>query len=228
MDDEVTKQPDRDPGTPEQPESAGVQRAAATVTTTTPVVLDAATARKRNKTFRDMLLSVGLIAVVVLLFVGLNGGFTFSPGHPDDSGPAPTADATKQFADAPRVLPFTPAVPKNLPADWHANSSAMTNPETLEAGMPLTVRGGWLTPGGGFIALVASNAAPAKLLRAEFNDAAPDTGTVKAGGADWTVTTGVRSEAAWYRTTAGGITYLITGDANEADFRTLADSISGA
>lgn len=184
--------------------------------------------RKLNKTFRDMLFSVGLIAVVVLLFVGLNGGFTFAPGAPVDSGPAPTANAVKQFADAPRVLPFTPAVPKNLPSAWHANSSAVTNPDSVEQGTPLTVRAGWLTSEGTFIALIATNAEPSALLRSEFNAASPDAGTVSAGDAKWTETTGMRTEAAWYRTASSGITYLITGDADELAFRAMAASIAGA
>lgn len=175
---------------------------------------------------RDMALSMGVIVVVVLLFVGLYGGFTFSPGRPTDSGPAPTADAVKAFADAPRRLPFTPAVPTRIPTEWHANSAAISNPDTVAAGAPLTVRGGWLVPGGHFIALVASNSPPSELLPAEFGAAAPDTGRVTAGGTDWTVTTGVRGESAWYRT-AGGITYLITGSADVSAFRTLAASIAG-
>lgn len=184
-----------------------------------------------NKTVRDMALSMGLIAAVVLIAVGMYGGFSFSPGRASSNAPPPSADAVKEFADAARLLPFTPAVPQKLPADWHANSAAITDPNdlpngTLAAGTPLTVRGGWLTPTG-FVALVASNAEPAALLRSEFNDAGPDRGTVQIRGADWTVTTGMRSEAAWYRVGKGGVTYLITGDAAAAAFHTMAASIAG-
>jgi hypothetical protein len=177
---------------------------------------------------RDMVLSMGVIVVVVLLFVGLYGGFSFSPGRPTDSGPVPTADAITAFADAPRRLPFTPAVPTRIPGDWHANSAAITNPDTVAAGTPLTVRGGWLVTGGRFIALVASNSPPDELLRSEFGAAPPDTERVTAGGADWTVTTGVRGESAWYRAAPGGVTYLITGSADVSAFRTLAASIAGS
>lgn len=176
---------------------------------------------------RDMALSMGLLAVVVLLFVWLNGGLSVSGGRPADTEPAPTADAVKEFADAPRVLPFTPAVPKNIPAGWHPNSAATTDPGTAPAGTPLTVRGGWLVDGR-FVGLVATNAAPADLLSAEFAAAAPDSGTVSAGGAEWTVTTGLRSEVAWFRTGADKITYLITGSADQAAFRSVAASIAGS
>lgn len=170
---------------------------------------------------------MGVIVVVVLLFVGLYGGFSFSPGRPTDSGPVPTADAVKAFADAPRRLPFSPAVPTKIPGDWHANSAAISNPDTAAAGAPLTVRGGWLVSGH-FIALVASDSSPAELLRAEFGAAAPDTGRLTAGGADWAITTGVRGETAWYRVAPDRITYLITGSADESAFRTLATSIAGS
>lgn len=175
---------------------------------------------------RDMALSIGLIGVVVLLFVWLNGGLSISGGRPADTGSAPTANAVQEFADAPRVLPFAPAVPKNIPAGWHPNSAATTDPESAPAGTPLTVRGGWLVDGR-FIALVATNAAPTDLLSAEFAAAAPDSGTVWAGGAEWTVTAGLRSEVAWFRTGTHGITYLITGSADQATFRSVADSIAG-
>lgn len=173
-----------------------------------------------------MALSMGLIAVVVLIFVGMYGGFSFSPGRATSNAPPPSADAVKEFSDAHRLLPFTPAVPKGIPTDWHANSAAITNPDNTDADTPLTVRGGWLTPTG-FVALVASNAQPAALLRSEFPAAGPDRGTVLISGTAWTVTTGRRAEAAWYRVGVGGITYLITGDADVATFRALAASIAG-
>lgn len=173
-----------------------------------------------------MALSMGLIAVVVLIFVGMYGGFSFSPGRATSDAPPPSADAVKEFADAPRLLPFTPAVPKGIPADWHANSAAITNPDDTDADTPLTVRGGWLTPSG-FVALVASNAQPAALLRSEFSAAGPDRGTVLISGTEWTVTTGMRAEAAWYRVGTGGVTYLITGDADATTFHTMAASIAG-
>lgn len=179
---------------------------------------------KRNKTMRDMALSMGLLVVVVLLFVGINGGFTFSPGTPTDTGPVPSADATGQFAKASRLLPFSPIVPQGIPDDWHPNSAAQTDPDGTPAGTPLTVRAGWLIPDGKFIGLIASNAEPSALLASEFGTAGADTGTVDIDGATWTTTTGIRTEAAWFRTT-GGVTYLITGSAEESAFRTLAGAV---
>lgn len=175
---------------------------------------------RRNKTIRDIALSMGLLVVVVLLFVGLYGGFSFSPGGPSDDGPTPTADAAGLFTRASRVVPFAPVFPQSLPADWTVNSAAITEPDDVAAGTPLTVRSGWLVAGR-FIALVTSNAEPARLLSSEFGGSPSPTGTVDIDGAEWTTTTGLRGEPAWYRT-FGGITYLITGSADTTAFRTLA------
>lgn len=179
------------------------------------------------KTYRDMLLSMGLLTLLALGFVALNGGLSFAPtgpGMPQDS--QLTVDASAEFAHANRLLPFTPAVPTRLPGDWKANSADTTDPTTVPAGRPLTARAGWLTPTG-FIALVASNAEPGPLLVAEFGSAAPQTGTITVAGDVWAVTTGVRGEAAWYRRSDAGVTYLITGNADGAAFGTLAGSIAG-
>lgn len=180
--------------------------------------------KSRNKTMRDMVLSMGLLVVVVLLFVGINGGFTFSPGTPTDSGPVPTADATGEFAKASRTLPFSPIVPQSLPASWHANSATHTDPDGLAAGTPLTVRGGWLIPDGKFIALIATNSDASTLLASEFGAAGTEQGTVVIDGASWTVTTGVREEQAWFRS-IDKVTYLITGSAEQSAFHTLAAAV---
>lgn len=200
---------------------AGEQVTPASGSAPTPPAAPPPVQNRRNKTMRDIALSMGLLVVVVLVYVGLYGGFSFSPGGPSDSGPTPTADATGGFARASRLVSFSPAVPGPIPSDWHPNSSAITDPQAVAPGTPLTVRGGWIIPDGRFIGLVASNADPSRLLASEFGQSAATTGTVDVDGVSWTTTTGLRGEAAWY-TTANGITYLITGSADESAFRTLA------
>ncbi|NNG35285.1 DUF4245 family protein [Nakamurella aerolata] len=194
---------------------------------------------KRNKTIKDMVWSIGLLAVVVLAAAGIYGFFSFSPGRPTE-GPVPQADVAAEFAKAPRVLPFTPVVPTDLPDDWQGSSALISRGDndpgvvrrghqpSSETGTPATVRGGWQTPDG-FISLVASNAAPEKLLADEFGTIGADAGTVQIGRQQWTVTTGVRDESAWYTTLGSGssaISYLITGSASPAAFRTLAEAIA--
>lgn len=170
-----------------------------------------------------MTLSIGAIVVVVLLFVAINGGFSFSLGEPT-GGTAASADVQGGFGTASRQAGFAVVVPTGLPANWHGNSFSITPaPGTDEA--PPTVRGGWLTPGGAFITLIQSSGKPAAVLAAELGRTAASTGTVDAGGTTWSVRPGVRQETAWSRT-SGGVTLLITGNASPADFTTLARAVA--
>jgi len=189
-------------------------------------------ADRRQKTLRDMALSLGLVAVVALILVGMYGGISFSPGQATD-GQTPTADVTGGFQRAEPLVGFTVVIPPGLPADWHPNSFSFTDPATGEGpgattGGPPAVRGGWLTPDGRYITLVESSGPVPKVLDAELGGEGTRTasGTEQVGDAEWTVTTGRRGEAAWFRTdgTDGGVTFLITGTATPDDFRTLAQA----
>lgn len=182
-------------------------------------------AERRNKTMRDMAISMGLIVVAVVAVAWLYNGMSVSPGHATDQGPAPSTDVSVELARVNRVVGFTPLQPAVLPADWRPQSFTYA----LAADAPAkaaTVRAGWLTPDGRFISLIQAQTTPEALLSGEYGTSGPATGTVSAGGADWTVTTGARTEAAWYRE-VGGLVVVITGSAAEADFRILADALTG-
>ena len=190
-------------------------------------------ADRQPKTLRDMALSLGLVAVVALILVGMYGGISFSPGQPT-AGQTPTADVTGGFQRAEPLVGFAVVVPAGLPADWHPNSFSGTDPSTgtgpgATDGGPPAVRGGWLTPEGRFITLIESTGTVPEVLEAELGSTATRTatGTEQVGGAEWTVTTGRRGEAAWFRTD-GDVTFLITGTATADDFRTLAQAATPA
>jgi len=180
-------------------------------------------ANRRNKTIRDMALSMGAIVVVVLLFVGINGGFSLSFGKPT-GGTAASADVEGGFKTATRATGFPVIVPHGVPGSWHGSSFSIAGPPgTPEA--PPTVRGGWLTPSGSYITLIESSGSPLTVLTAELGTSGAGSATVTAGGATWTVSPGVRSETAWSRT-ANGVTLLITGSAAPADFGVLAGAVA--
>jgi hypothetical protein len=182
-------------------------------------------AQRKNKTLRDMSISMGVIVLIALVFSLLNGGFSFSPGRAS-GGNSPTADVQGGFATASRTTDFAVVPPKGVPATWHGSSFSLT-PAPGTAAAPPTVRGGWLTENGSYITLIESSGAAPAVLTAEIDaDAARTTGSVVAGGTQWATGPGVRQEVAWSRT-AAGLTYVITGNAPPEDFQQLATAVAG-
>jgi hypothetical protein len=129
------------------------------------------------------------------------------------------------FEHAGESVDFPVTVPGEIPDQWHPNSFTVADPAADGARTVPTVRGGWLTADGDYIELVESSASPEVLLKSEFGAAAPSGGTIEAGNANWSITTGMRSEAAWYRSD-GVTTLMITGDAPKEDFVTLAEAVA--
>lgn len=184
-------------------------------------------ATRRNKTIRDMVLSMGVIVAAVLVFVFVQGGASFSPGGPSGgSGPVPTADLVLGFAAAPQHVQFAVVTPHGVPATWKANSFSTTPPGGDNA-PPAAVRAGWIVPGGAFITVIQSAGTPEVVETTELgteHTVGPATGSIEAGGDTWTVVPGRRAEMAWVRA-AAGITVIITGSASAADFATLATTL---
>jgi hypothetical protein len=167
-----------------------------------------------------------VVVLVVVAFMALYGSrIDFSPGAQPVSGDTPTADVVGGFTHARGSLPFPVVVPRGVPDDWHPNSMSVSDPMLDGPGTVPTVRGGWITPDGAFITLIESSGGVDQLLAAEVGGSGPRTGTVQAGGT-WTVTTGVRNEAAWVRS-AARTSYLITGNATSEEFRALAEAVAG-
>lgn len=176
--------------------------------------------------------------VVVLVLVGLialyQGNVSVSPGAQVTAGETPTADVISGFQHAQATLPFTVIVPQSVPEDWHPNSLTVSDPMTDNVGVTKvgtvpTVRGGWITPTGAFITLIEAAGTIDQVVAGELGESRPVLGRIETGGAEWTVTTGVRREAAWLRTVDDGdgvTTFLITGNAAEDDFRILAGAIA--
>jgi hypothetical protein len=172
-----------------------------------------------------MSISMGVIVIAVLVFVGLEGGFSFSPGKAT-GGSIIATDVVGQFSTAGRTSGFAVVVPKGIPKTWQGSSFSITQPPgTPDA--PPTVRGGWQTPSGSYITLIESSGSVNAVLAAELNGANGSvTGSVTAGGAEWAISPGVRQEVAWSRTD-GAIVLLITGNATPAEFQQLAVAVAG-
>lgn len=177
---------------------------------------------RRSLTMKDMWGAVAVLVVSLVVVLGLMGTIGF--GNDMNSGETPTADVTAGLTKSAAALQLPLAIPEGLPADWQPNSFAQTDPFT-SGGTRTVVRGGWITGSGHFIGLVQSTDAADVLVADEFGSGRTSSAVVPAGGVDWSVYPGARSESAWVRT-AGPISIMITGSAPEDDFRTLADSIA--
>lgn len=185
---------------------------------------------------KDMVMTMAVVLVVVGLIALYGNNVSFAPGGQATEGATPTADVIGGFSHASATMDFQITVPEGVPADWHPNSLSVSDPDVsndgiAQVGTLKAVRGGWITPQDTYIQLVETAGDTAQTLQSEFGQARAISETVQAGGATWSVTTGVRSEAAWIRTvdtTETRTTLLITGNASEDDFRALAQAVAAA
>lgn len=182
-------------------------------------------ADRRNKTTRDMVISMAVVVGALLLIVGAYGGFSFSPGGPSEDTPPPVTDVIVGFTRAGPALDFESVVPRDLPAEWVANSFVLKTAANYGADVIPVARGGWLTGNGNYIALFESPATPADVLGQEIAPNLSSSVAVPAAGVSWDVYPGVRNEVAWVRV-ADGATIIITGSASEADFNILAKAVT--
>ncbi|MEO7124509.1 MAG: DUF4245 family protein [Nakamurella sp.] len=203
-------------------------------------------AGRRKMGSKDMVMTMVIVLAVVGLIAVYGQNVSFAPGGQAAAGPVPTANVVGGFSHAKATMDFAITVPGNVPESWHPNSLSVSDPEVSNDGISQVgtlkaVRGGWVTAKDTFIQLVEAAGNISQVLTSEFGQTRQVTGTVEAGGASWSVTTGVRSEVAWVRTVAspnsvnsdgstkgGRTTLLISGNASEADFRALAAAVSDA
>jgi uncharacterized protein DUF4245 len=181
-------------------------------------------ARARTTT-RDLIGSLVVLLVLIGLVVVLTRGCEFSPSGPTvDPNTVPSVDATRELTSAGRRVDFPIRVPA-LPADWRSNSM---NTVPVGAGSEATVavRVGWITPGEGYLRLSQSKAPVEPLVVTEAGGGITpqNRGTVDVGGRQWKVFPGKGTEVAWVLA-LDEVTLLITGNASEPDFRTLATAV---
>lgn len=168
-------------------------------------------------------LAVTLIVVGFIAVYGYN--VSFSPTGKPVTGELSTANVTRGFDHAAKTMPFPVHIPSDIPEDWHPSSFTMSTPQGDGVGTVPTVRGGWVTPVGAYITLIESAGSVSGLLRDELESSGTERGSVDVNGTNWTITDGLRNEEAWVRQTDDAA-LLITGNATEADFLTLAEAIA--
>jgi hypothetical protein len=174
-----------------------------------------------------MVLSMLVLALGVLALTGLTRSCSFSPGGPSaNSGAAPSVDAPAQLQQAARSTGFPIRLPA-LPAGWRANSAA-TVAVGSGASASVAVETGWLTPGGHYLKMAQSGGMVPDLVRTETGqDAGTPSDTIEIDQTRWSVFPGVRTESAWVAD-FGGVRVLLTGNGDDAEFRTLAVALRSA
>ncbi|MCI2421629.1 DUF4245 domain-containing protein [Saccharopolyspora sp. K220] len=175
------------------------------------------------RTASAMVFAILPLVLVAFGVAGLVGQCSFNPGGPSiEGGPVPTVDVPGELRDAAERVDF-PVREPNLPADWRANSANVT---TLGSHAQV-VRVGWLTGGARYLRLAQSTASEEELVTAETRQPPHAEGTVDVAGRQWVSYESVRGERAWV-SERDGVRLLITGNADEPEFRTLAEAAIAA
>ncbi len=130
-----------------------------------------------------MVLSMLVLLVPIALIVGL---FQFLGGDREVNvvDPAPAVAEARQAGLA--VAP-----PHGLPSGWRPTSAV-----TRAAHGTVTLRIGYVSPSGGFVQLIESNADAEPLLRDELDGGTRPSGTERIGGRSWQAYPGREKERA--------------------------------
>ncbi len=173
--------------------------------------------RAAKFTASNMVRSLLPLTVIVLALVGL------AALRQNDVDPVRTVETTSgtQLAAARASYPLQ--VPQGLPDDWRATSVSTDAGNATEAGDPVTLSIGYVTPDEEFAGFVIGDEPRAEDLARVLDGRSGDT-PVEIGGEEWTQTTTARGETA-YLLDADGATVAVTGSATDDELRTLAASV---
>ena len=177
---------------------------------------------------RDMIGAVVVLLLIIGAVLAFYGGCEFSPGGPTvDPESAPSADASGELERAARSAAFAVREPA-VPDGWRPNS-ASTTAVGAGATASVVVRVGYLTSGGAFLQISQSGGDAGEVVAKETGQAEPPkaAGTVDVDGVTWTTYPGRRDEAAWVAD-LDGVVVLVTGSAQEDEYRQLAKAAQDA
>ena len=156
---------------------------------------------------------------LVLICLALVGWMAFKQSGVDpvrEVDPASTVQLAAARAGYPVVAPA------GLPEGYRP-TSARTDAGGADAGDPVTLEIGYLTPSAEYAGFVVSDDARADAVD-DVLDGAQQQGSVDLGGQAWTRGTTERGETALSRT-ADGVTVLVTGSASDEELETVAGSV---
>ncbi|MDA4890085.1 DUF4245 domain-containing protein [Streptomyces sp. MS2A] len=155
----------------------------------------------KQKTARDMVLSLGVILLAGLVM------WLFIP-HDDGDGPdIKRVDYTVELTTARRAAPYPVAAPEGLAKEWKPTSVRYRGAEDNAWHL------GYHAPDGEYVAVEQSTGRPAEFIE-EASQGGRKTGTTEEiGGRTWTRYTGGRYEALVLQDTGGvkGATTVVAG-----------------
>ena len=183
------------------------------------VVRTSADERAAKFTAANMVRSLLPLTVIVLVLVGV---VALRQNSADPVRPVEISSGI-QLAAARASYPLL--VPQDLPDDWRPTSIRTDAGNATEAGDPVTLAIGWVTPDEEYAGYVVGDDPRADDLDAVLSGAT-EQGTAQIGGRSWVQLTTARDETA-YRLDAGDdVTAVVTGSASDDELRTLAAAVA--
>jgi hypothetical protein len=136
----------------------------------------------KQKTVRDMVLSLGLIGIAAALI------YVFIP-HDDSPPDLPRVDYRVELLTARRAATYPVAAPEGLPATWKATSVRFdgANADAWHLGLQ--------APGGQYVQIEQSTQKPSEFIDTATQGATATRTTEQIDGRTWTRYTGGRYEA---------------------------------
>jgi hypothetical protein len=170
---------------------------------------------RQSRGVRDMVLSLVVLLIPVAIIAGVYGA------HGNDSPVVADTSAAVSDAQAAQAFPVTP--PQGLASGWRAISAAF-DPGTVAAPGAL-LRIGYVTPAGGSLQLIESNASRDGLLIHELGDNTLPEGVITVAGRNWN-SYQVRNGEHALVLPDGARTLIVIGTADATELQALAASVS--
>ncbi len=172
--------------------------------------------RANRMSAANMIRSLLPLVVLCLLLVGWQAFRTSSEDTVREVDPASTVRLAAERADYPLQAPA------GLPEDYRP-TSARTDAGFAEAGDPVTLEIGFLTPSEEFAGFTVSDDVRAEPVR-DVLDGSSEEGPVDVDGESWTRVTTERGETALTRED-GGVVVVVSGSASDDELRAVAAAV---
>ncbi|MFF7564101.1 DUF4245 domain-containing protein [Streptomyces pseudovenezuelae] len=167
----------------------------------------------KQKTVRDMILSLGLIGIAAAVI------YVFIP-HDDSAPDIKTVDYRVELLTARRAASYPVAAPEGLPAGWKATSVRFQGDQSDAWHL------GFQAPGDEYVQIEQSTQKPSAFIDEASQGARATKQTQQIAGRTWTRYTGGRYDALVHR--GDGATTVVAGTGSLAQLTEMAKSLKMA